>query len=280
MSSVILYICIMFVSLFTDTKNVSRCQSTSTTTTTITTTSTTTSPTTTTPITTTVSTITTPTTTTIPTTTTTTPTATTTTATSGTPTTTASTAPTSSSTITTTQPTSTSTSTSTSVFDTSTSTMTTTPTAVSTTPTSAGSYQPNRRSIPLPIQVVVPISVASQIVVPLTSLPQSVQDQNLTAPIFLWPCTCNTDYENKMTVEQWTEWFTETQTIAKNKTSKYQRRLRSAEDARRSTVSIGIVAAVTLTGLGLLIAILDAPTVIHNLKHIHDTLKERTYMAK
>ena len=83
-----------------------------------------------------------------------------------------------------------------------------------------------------------------------------------------------------MTVEQWTAWFSETQSIAKNDTSRYRRRLRSAEDARRSSMSIGIVAAITLSIFGLLIVILDAPTVIHNLKHIHDDLRERAYRAK
>ena len=83
-----------------------------------------------------------------------------------------------------------------------------------------------------------------------------------------------------MTVEQWTEWFSQTQAIAKNKTSRYQRRLRSAEDARRSSISIGIVAAITLSIFGFLIVLLDAPTVIHNLRHIHDDFRVRVYKAR
>lgn len=131
---------------------------------------------------------------------------------------------------------------------------------------STETYPSEARSVPTPVQTVVPISVAASIVVPLNTLPQAVQEENFTEPIFLWPCTCNTASENKMTVEQWTEWFSKTQSIAKNNTSKYKRGLISAGDGRSSAASVGVVAAITLTIFAVLIILLDVPKIIRNLR--------------
>lgn len=65
-----------------------------------------------------------------------------------------------------------------------------------------------------------------------------------------------------MTSAEWSEWYSDTNVYDKRTTSKYRRSLTSAEDDRRSAVSVGVVAVSFMAAVGVLTVIMDVIKVI------------------
>lgn len=68
-------------------------------------------------------------------------------------------------------------------------------------------------------------------------------------------------------LNQWNEWYTLSNTVAKQNTSRYRRNLTSVADQRTSSMTIGLVVSSVFLTLALYIITTDVPRVVNSAKY-------------
>ncbi|XP_045157204.2 uncharacterized protein LOC123523607 [Mercenaria mercenaria] len=112
-------------------------------------------------------------------------------------------------------------------------------------------------------------TVTTQNSLPTTAKLASNFTSSSVKPIYISPCLCYTRNRPNVTMEEWQELFVLTNTVSKQNTSRYKRKLSSVKDQRTSALTIGITALSVLIALLLYIITTDISRISKSVSYIH-----------